>query len=120
MIRQIQYTNTYFTLFNFKLLIGTLWFKSKLAILNVVLAPLSAVTFLDLSDLGGIITLGLGSLDADFSPLEDLDFNWASFVGVFTLYVSLKGILEGVALEAPLVTRYFSCGDKISGWPGDI
>ena len=89
-------------------MIGTFWFKSKLALLDVVLAPLSAVIFLELSDLGGNITLGLGSLDADFSPLEDLDLNWASFAGVFTLYVSLKGILEGVALEAPLVIRYFS------------
>ena len=89
-------------------MIGTFWFKSKLALLDVVLTPLSTVIFLELSDLGGNITLGLGSLDADFSPLEDLDLNWASFVGVFTLYVSLKGILEGVALEAPLVIRYFS------------
>ena len=88
-------------------MIGTL-FKFKLAILDVGPAPLFAVVFLDLSDLGGKTTLGLGSLDADFSPLEDLDLNWASFVGVFTLYVSLKGILEGVALEAPLVIRYFS------------
>ena len=95
-------------------------FEFKLAILDVVLAPLSAVIFLDLSDLGGKTTLGLGSLDADFSPLEDLEFNWASFVGMFTLYVSLNGILEGEALEAPLVIRYFTCGDKISGWPGDI
>ena len=89
-------------------MIGTFWFKSKLALLDVVLAPLSAVIFLELSDLGGNITLGLGSLEAEFSPLDDLDLNWASFVGVFTLYVSLKGILEGVALEAPLVIRYFS------------
>ena len=97
-------------------------FKFKLAILDVGLAPLSAVIFLDFFDLGGKITLGLGSLDADFSPLEDLEFNWASFVfvGVFTLYVSLEGILEGEALEAPLVIRYLTCGDKISGWPGDV
>ena len=95
-------------------------FKFKLAILDVVLAPLSAVIFLDLSDLGGKTTLGLGSLDADFSPLEDFEFNWASFAGVLTLYVSLNGILEGDALESPLVIRYLTCGDKISGWPGDI
>ena len=101
-------------------MIGTFWFKSKLALLDVVLAPLSAVIFLELSDLGGNITLGLGSLDADFSPLEDFEFNWASFVGVFTLYVSLIGILGGDALESPLVIRYLTCGDKISGWPGDI
>ena len=100
-------------------MIGTL-FKFKLVILDVGPAPLFAVVFLDLSDLGGKITLGLGSLDADFSPLEDFEFNWASFVGVFTLYVSLIGILGGDALESPLVTRYFSCGDKISGWPGEI
>ena len=96
------------------------WFKSKLALLDVVLAPLSAVIFLDLSDLGGKTTLGLGSLDADFSPLEDFEFNWASFAGVLTLYVSLNGILEGEALESPLVIRYLTCGDKISSWPGDI
>ena len=95
-------------------------FEFKLAILDVVLAPLSAVIFLDLSDLGGKTTLGLGSLDADFSPLEDFEFNWASFAGVLTLYVSLNGILEGDALESPLVIRYLTCGDKISGWPGDI
>ena len=95
-------------------------FEFKLAILDAVLAPLSAVIFLDLSDLGGKTTLGLGSLDADFSPLEDFEFNWASFAGVLTLYVSLNGILEGDALESPLVIRYFTCGDKISGWPGEI
>ena len=95
-------------------------FEFKLALLDVVLAPISAVIFLDLSDLGGKTTLGLGSLDADFSPLEDFEFNWASFAGVLTLYVSLNGILEGEALEAPLVIRYLTCGDKISGWPGDI
>ena len=95
-------------------------FEFKLALLDVVLAPISAVIFLDFSDLGGKTTLGLGSLDADFSPLEDFEFNWASFVGVFTLYVSLIGILGGDALESPLVIRYFTCGDKISGWPGDI
>ena len=95
-------------------------FEFKLALLDVVLAPLSAVIFLDLSDLGGKTTLGLGSLDADFSPLEDFEFNWASFAGVLTLYVSLNGILEGDALESPLVIRYLTCGDKISGWPGDI
>ena len=60
-------------------------FDIKLAILDVVLASLSAVIFLDLSDLGGKTTLGLGSLDADFSPLEDFEFNWASFAGVLTL-----------------------------------
>ena len=80
-----KYNNTYFTLFNLKLLIGTLLFEFKLALLDVVLAPLSAVIFLDLSDLGGKTTLGLGSLDADFSPLEDFEFNWASFAGVLTL-----------------------------------
>ena len=95
-------------------------FEFKLALLDVVLAPISAVIFLDLSDLGGKTTLGLGSLDADFSPLEDFEFNWASFAGVLTLYVSLNGILEGEALESPLVIRYLTCGDKISGWPGDI
>ena len=95
-------------------------FEFKLALLDAVLAPLSAVIFLDLTDLGGKTTLGLGSLDADFSPLEDFEFNWASFAGVLTLYVSLNGILEGEALEAPLVIRYLTCGDKISGWPGDI
>ena len=95
-------------------------FEFKLAILDAVLAPLSAVIFLDLSDLGGKTTLGLGSLDADFSPLKDFEFNWASFAAVLTLYVSLNGILEGEALEAPLVIRYLTCGDKISGWPGDI
>ena len=95
-------------------------FEFKLAILDAVLAPLSAVIFLDLSDLGGKTTLGLGSLDADFSPLEVFEFNWASFAGVLTLYVSLNGILEGDALESPLVIRYFTCGDKISGWPGEI
>ena len=95
-------------------------FEFKLALLDVVLAPISAVIFLDLSDLGGKTTLGLGSLDADFSPLEDFEFNWASFAGVLTLYVSLNGILEGDALESPLVIRYLTCGDKISGWPGDI
>ena len=95
-------------------------FEFKLALLDVVLAPISAVIFLDLSDLGGKTTLGLGSLDADFSPLEDFELNWASFAGVLTLYVSLNGILEGEALESPLVIRYLTCGDKISGWPGDI
>ena len=80
-----KYNNTYFTLFNLKLLIGTLLFDIKLALLDVVLAPISAVIFLDLSDLGGKTTLGLGSLDADFSPLEDFEFNWASFAGVLTL-----------------------------------
>ena len=60
-------------------------FEFKLALLDVVLAPISAVIFLDLSDLGGKTTLGLGSLDADFSPLEDFELNWASFAGVLTL-----------------------------------
>ena len=100
-------------------MIGTL-FKFKLVILDVGPAPLFAVVFLDLSDLGGKTTLGLGSLDADFSPLEVFEFNWASFAEVLTLYVSLNGILEGEALESPLVIRYLTCGDKISGWPGDI